>query len=438
MQETIGARLKRLRLERGLSQRELSSKGVTYAYISRIEAGARTPSVKALRMLAAKLGVTVEYLETGCEIGEAQQRELKLTDAELELRLGADDARHAETKLRQVHEESLRAGDRVSAARALSALGFSAAQRGNHLDAVERLEAALDQHRAAPHLRPDVYATLGQSYAALGAAERAVTLFEQCLEHVQTAAPDDTAIQVRFATLLSYALGDAGDPARAATVVRSALQRVGGDVSPQHRIRLYWAVARAANVDGRHLEALDYIRRAIVLLEATDDTVQLARGYLLAAGIEGREGNVEQMGEDLRLADELVGREPEPRDLGMLLIGQSWLASLERDAATTVARARRALDVLADSYGSEQGTAVWMLARGLRLDVDDVGAIDSYRRAVDLLVVHGRRSDAALAASEWGALLRDRGRDEEADAVLRRAADLGLAAASRSGEGSTV
>jgi len=79
-----------------------------------------------------------------------------------------------------------------------------------------------------------------------------------------------------------------------------------------------------------------------------------------------------------------------------------------------------------------------MLARGLALDSDDVGAIDSYRRAVDLLVVHGRRSDAALAASEWGALLRDRGRDGEADAVLRRAADLGLAAASRSGEGSTV
>ena len=29
--ETIGARLKRLRLERGLSQRELSSQGVSYA-----------------------------------------------------------------------------------------------------------------------------------------------------------------------------------------------------------------------------------------------------------------------------------------------------------------------------------------------------------------------------------------------------------------------
>jgi transcriptional regulator with XRE-family HTH domain len=63
--ESIGQRLRRLRIEHGLSQRDLSSPGVSYAYISRIEAGARAPSVKALRRLAGKLGVSVEQLETG-------------------------------------------------------------------------------------------------------------------------------------------------------------------------------------------------------------------------------------------------------------------------------------------------------------------------------------------------------------------------------------
>ena|SRR6266571_7109270 len=63
--ESIGDRLHRLRRERGLSQRDVSSPGVSYAYISRIEAGARTPSVKAMRQLAEKLGVSIEYLETG-------------------------------------------------------------------------------------------------------------------------------------------------------------------------------------------------------------------------------------------------------------------------------------------------------------------------------------------------------------------------------------
>ena len=69
MKESIGQRLRRLRQERGLSQRELGEPGVSYAYISRVEAGDRTPSEKALRMLAARLGVTVLFLETGSDEG---------------------------------------------------------------------------------------------------------------------------------------------------------------------------------------------------------------------------------------------------------------------------------------------------------------------------------------------------------------------------------
>src|SRR5437588_5044568 len=96
--ETIGSRLKRLRLERGSSQRDLSSPGVSYASISWIEAGSRRPSVKALRMLAAKLGVSVEYLETGRDIRETDARELQLADEELELRLSESTA-EAERRL---------------------------------------------------------------------------------------------------------------------------------------------------------------------------------------------------------------------------------------------------------------------------------------------------------------------------------------------------
>src|SRR5204863_5943865 len=103
--EPIGVRLKRLRLECGFSQRDLSSPGVSYAYISRIEAGARTPSVKALRMLAKKLNVSVEYLETGREIREVDDRELRLADAELELRL-AEDFSSAEQKLEEIYAEA--------------------------------------------------------------------------------------------------------------------------------------------------------------------------------------------------------------------------------------------------------------------------------------------------------------------------------------------
>jgi transcriptional regulator with XRE-family HTH domain len=62
---TVGERIRQRRLELGLSQRELAEPGVSYAYISRIEAHSRSPSVRALRKLAPKLGVTVHWLETG-------------------------------------------------------------------------------------------------------------------------------------------------------------------------------------------------------------------------------------------------------------------------------------------------------------------------------------------------------------------------------------
>src|SRR5918997_5678126 len=121
--ETIGERLRRLRTERRLSQRELSEPGVSYAYISRIEANTRTPSVKALRKLARKLGVSPEYLETGSEIGPADERELRLADAELELRLDADTT-GAEKNLKALLDEAAQAGDLPAATRARLAPGL--------------------------------------------------------------------------------------------------------------------------------------------------------------------------------------------------------------------------------------------------------------------------------------------------------------------------
>jgi len=424
--ETIGARLKRLRLQKGLSQRDLSSPGVSYAYISRIEAGARTPSVKALRKLSQKLGVSVEYLATGRDIREVDDRELRLADAALALRL-TDDFKDAEQKLEQILSESTAAGDLASAVRARIALGLAAAQRGSHLEAVERLESAIaDDAAPPPQHRPDVYTTLGQAYAALGAPDRAVRLFENCLERVTEAVPEDVAAQIRYATFLSYALADNGEYARAGDVVREALERADDGVDPYTRVRLYWSLARLRAMEGQSGEALEYIRCAIALLKATDDTVTLARAYLLAAGVELRNRSVSEAQRHLELAERLIGTAPERVDLGMLRIGQSRLASLEGDAGLAVERARDALALLGDFHGDTQGAAVHALASGLALQGDDTGANDAYRRAVDLLTAHGRRVDAGEAALEWAHFLRERGRDDEAEPILRRAYDLGV------------
>ena len=62
---TVGERIRERRLALGLSQRNLACEGVSFAYISRLEANARQPSLKALRKMASKLGVSLHWLETG-------------------------------------------------------------------------------------------------------------------------------------------------------------------------------------------------------------------------------------------------------------------------------------------------------------------------------------------------------------------------------------
>jgi tetratricopeptide (TPR) repeat protein len=421
--ETIGQRLRRLRLERGLSQRELSARGVSYAYISRIEAGARRPSVKALRMLARKLGVSADYLETGSEIRDTDERELQIADAELELRL-AENLEEAEARLERLRLEALEAGDAVAASRANIALGLAAAHAGRNKDAIQKLKSGLELSTASPSARPDVYATLGRAYAASGQPQRAVELFESCLERIAKDAPEDLAAQVRFTSYLSHALTDVGDLARAQEVLGEALVSADELTDAYSRVRLYWSVARLNEVQGRPAAALDCIRKAIALLDVTDDTLNLARAHLLCGSILLSQGRAEEAGPHYELAEKLYGPNGEPEDIAGLHTDQAKRALKLGDVDEAVRRAEAARDAVGDEYPRERGNAVWALAEALALRGDLEGADAAFREATTLLEAHGHRRDYVEAYRAWGKFLRRAGREDEALGVLERAADL--------------
>src|SRR5919199_3998521 len=90
--KAVGRRLKGARERAGLSQRQLAFAGCSPAYISRIEAGDRIPSLQLLRELGRRLGVTEDYLATG---EEAPREGPDLVFAEVALRLGDLDAAEA-------------------------------------------------------------------------------------------------------------------------------------------------------------------------------------------------------------------------------------------------------------------------------------------------------------------------------------------------------
>jgi tetratricopeptide (TPR) repeat protein len=380
--------------------------------------------VKALRKLARKLGISPEYLETGSEIGPAEQRELKLADAELQLRLDSDTS-GAEEALRKLVDESVAAGDLATASRARIGLGLAAAGRGQHEEAVRALEEAVESGFVTPSARPDVYTALGRAYASLGTPSRAVELFERCLRELEEEGGKETvAARTRFATYLSYALTDLGDLARAEAVVTEAVEAAEDIADPYTQVRLYWSLARLASLQGRPATALDQARRAIALLEATEDTVHLARAHLLCAAILNLNRSAEKATRHLAVAERLFGVRPDQGDLASLRCEQARAAAQLGHADEAVSRAREVLELLGDDDPAEQGNAWWALAEGLALRDDVAGADEGFRRAADLLGEQGRWREASQACRAWGRMLRQAGREGEALDVLERAADL--------------
>jgi transcriptional regulator with XRE-family HTH domain len=389
--EPIGERLRRLRSERGLSQRRLACPGVSYAYISRIEAGARTPSVKALRKLAGRLGVSPEYLETGSEIGEADERELRLAQAELALRLDGPEA--ARTPLGRVVVEADQAGDARAAVRARIGVGLAAARSGAHAEAVRVLEEAIAAGGVSPNARPDAYAALAGSLRSSGAADRAVELLERAVAEVGRQGRVDVAALALLAGELAAIKADAGELEDAESLLRKALDTPVAENS-EARSRALRALARQAVGDGRPLEALAALRRALAHLDVSDDTRHLAGAQLLLARVLQLQGRTEEAASRLESAEQLLGATPDPADLAAVLTERARLAAHAGRAEEAVARATRALELLGDeSPRATRGNAWWALAEGLEQRGDLAGSRDAFRRAVDLL---GRPVDSPL------------------------------------------
>ena len=419
--ESLGERLRRLRRERGLSQRDVASPGVSYAYVSRIEGGARQPSVKALRKLARKLGVSAEYLETGRDVHPGEERELRLSQAELRLRLEQDLA-EPEQDFRTVLEEAAEDGDGDALLRARLGLGEVAFRRGDYVESVRQLEAPLAEGEVSPLSYGDVYATLARAYSALGRPERAVELLEGCLVEVRERAPEDVAAEVRFATYLSYALADRRDLPAARRVVKEALARAEGAADPYSRVRLYWSLARLALMEGKQRTALRQIHRAIGLLEATEDTRQLGRAHLSCAEILLDE-DAAAAASHLERAERLLGDTADAADLGWLWSERARERTAAGDHEKAAALARRALETLkgSDPLKLARAHAALAGAHAAAGDVDKTHA--EYERAVKLFAAENRWQEAAAISRDWAHALRAAGRDQDALDVLDRAAE---------------
>ena len=120
--ETLGERIRRLRVQQGLSLAKVVGDDVSRAFLNQVEMGKARPSIRVLRILAERLGTEVEYLLEGRQAG--LERELSLEKGRVLLALG--EPRRALSALRvAVHAYDWPIGTdaRLAQAEALMALG---------------------------------------------------------------------------------------------------------------------------------------------------------------------------------------------------------------------------------------------------------------------------------------------------------------------------
>src|SRR5215207_2311673 len=383
----VGRRLRQTRTEVGLSQRALAFPGCTPAYISRIEAGQRIPSLQLLRELANRIGVDVEYLARGDEASAAVSD--PLAEAELDLRLG--DIEAAEKHFSAVSGAEV--SDRQRA-RALAGLGQIAFGRGDSNSAIEAFEQALELSPRLEGDDPALADSLGRAYAMTSQYDRAAALFERRYNEAQQR--QDLIQTTRFAVLLANTLVDSGSFARAEELLGKALAQIADDGDPLTSARLWWTQSRLHTLQNEPTLAERYARLALDTLMLTEHTRYVALARQVLAHIYLDEGRADEALEVLEPARATLEASENAYDRGVIRV------ELAR-ALVEVGRTDEAMP-LAETAADE---------------LREVSPIDASQRALTLLPVNDRYRLAV--SSSLAEMLREQGRNDEALDVLAEA-----------------
>jgi tetratricopeptide (TPR) repeat protein len=418
----VGARLKAAREQAGVSQRQLAFPGCSPAYISRIEAGDRIPSLQLLRELGRRLGVSEDYLATGSE-NDGANRE-GLLEAELALRL--DELELAGRLYAQALEH---AGSERERAAALAGLGQLAFRRGEPRQAVDQIEAALRAYGADVSEHPALAETLGRTYAMLGEPQAAISVFERCVDAAERRG--DPVQIVRFAVLLGYALMDSGSFRRAEELLARALE-VGRDLrDPIVRVHLYWSQSKLHGEQNDIETATRYARKALEVLELTEDSYRTARAHQLLAHLELDRGRAEEALALLQEGWPLLATSGSPIDRAQFRIEEARaLAKLgqEEEAASL---AMEISGLLADADPNDAGRIYGLLGEIFAELGHRERARELYELAIEFLErVHPNRYLIDVYA-KLADLLEGDGHKQEAYAYMKKAVGMQQAVAAK-------
>lgn len=419
----VGARVRELRLARGLTQSELARERCSKEYVSQIERGKARPTAKTLDWLAERLGVEREYLETGVPAGERDRLESVIAQAETAAEL-------------HDHERALALLDGVVAPtprlalRALLATSWARMEAGDIRDALVVAGRArtlaegpgfTDLDRAHVVYRLGVYryklssissatSLLGE---ALALADRAGLPCDRLRAHILEwrsrchrrqrdweAAREDIERALELAEALTDRPTIAHVYFQASLVAERQGQWVLARTYAERAKAIYEEVADRQSVGrllnnlggltfllGRPEQAVDYLKRAFATALEVGSQVDAAQAISSLAQVHLRTGEHRLAEEQALQALSLLGGRVDFLDeIGNaeLVLGRALLEQERLDeAADAFARADRAFEQLSSQ---SHRAAAWIAQGDLATRRgDDRGAARHYRRAAEAL-----------------------------------------------------
>jgi tetratricopeptide (TPR) repeat protein len=284
--DSVGARIRKLRRERGLTQAQLGGKRLSESYVSLIESGRRKPPENVLRYLAENLGCTLEVLGGEEAIPDAAQAELLIRRGEWETNSGQVDKaiEHLNQGLSLACDVRLP----ILISRARAALAKALEADGRLKEAIRVWEEVLERGAKDPRHTPWAAATIGLSrcYREIGDLERAIQVGEAFWRDEQIATGPEDRVLVG-ATLLGAYL-EIGDPDRCGELASELVTLAEAAETPMAVGAAYWNAALAAEAEGKVADALRLAEIAQAKLAQTEDVRNRARLQTALAGLHLR------------------------------------------------------------------------------------------------------------------------------------------------------
>lgn len=256
---SFGATLRRMRLERGLRQRDLAGDDISPSYISFLESGRRAPTERVLRHLARRLGCDVTDLRPAPKPEDSLSEEVRVELRLARLALVVGHLTEAERRFRQI------AADHRGQPQVNRETGFGLAQvwelTGRHRQAAEAYQQCLvdaSQHRLACAVGAvRCLARLDDPAAALQAARRAQDELADAGLGIS-----DLAVEIHALTATIHC--ETREPAAARQAIETAIRMLPQINDPDRLTEIYWRASLAAHRAGKPARALELAERVAV------------------------------------------------------------------------------------------------------------------------------------------------------------------------------